>query len=99
MKKYFIKSSIVFAFIASISISCTDSFVDRNPVYSIDSENYFNSEADYNSALIAAYDLLQSSYVNVLLGEIASDNTLSGGESANDVIGFQQVDEMTQNSD
>lgn len=98
MKKYFIKSSIVFAFIASISISCTDSFVDRNPVYSIDSENYFNSEADYNSALIAAYDLLQSSYVNVLLGEIASDNTLSGGESANDVIGFQQVDEMTHTS-
>ncbi|MNX94064.1 SusD family protein [compost metagenome] len=29
-----------------------------------------------------------------MLGEIASDNTLSGGESANDVIGFQQVDEM-----
>lgn len=80
---------------AAVSISCSDEFVDRDPVYSIDSENYFNSEADYNQALIAAYDLLQASYVNVLLGEIASDNTLSGGESANDVIGFQQVDEMT----
>ena len=95
MKKYIIKASIAIVLFATISISCTDSFVDRNPVYSIDSENYFNSEDDYYNALIAAYDLLQSSYVNVLLGEIASDNTLSGGESANDVIGFQQVDEMT----
>jgi hypothetical protein len=32
--------------------------------------------------------------VNVLLGEIASDNTLAGGESQTDVIGFQQVDDM-----
>jgi tetratricopeptide (TPR) repeat protein len=38
--------------------------------------------------------LLQSTYVNVLLGEIASDNTLAGGESPTDVIGFQQVDDM-----
>jgi hypothetical protein len=61
--------------------------------YSIDSENYFNSKSDYDNALVAAYDLLQSSYVNVL-GEIASDNTLAGGESQTDVIGFQQVDDM-----
>ena len=33
-------------------------------------------EADYQNALIGAYDLLQATYVNVLLGEIASDNTL-----------------------
>ena len=92
------KASIAIVLFATISISCTDSFVDRNPVYSIDSENYFNSKDDYYNALIAAYDLLQSSYVNVLLGEIASDNTLSGGESANDVIGFQQVDEMSHTS-
>ena len=76
------------------AVSCNDDFVDRAPLYSIDSENYFNSEADYNNALIAAYDLLQASYLNVMLGEIASDNTLAGGESATDVIGIQQVDDM-----
>ncbi|RAJ16427.1 putative outer membrane starch-binding protein [Olleya aquimaris] len=76
------------------SISCTDDFIDRDTVYSIDSENYFNSESDYYNALIGAYDMLQSSYVNVLLGEIASNNTLCGGESATDVIGFQQIDDM-----
>ncbi len=71
--------------------------MDQDPEYQIDSENYFNSEADYYQALIGAYDLLQSTYLNVLMGEIASDNTLSGGESATDVIAFQQVDEMTHN--
>ena len=98
MKNRIFKAVIAIVVFTTISVSCSDSFVDRDPVYSIDSENYFNSEADYRQALIAAYDLLQSSYVNVLLGEIASDNTLSGGESANDVVGFQQVDEMTQTS-
>ena len=95
MKKYILKSSIAVLILTLAFVSCTDSFVDRDPVYSIDSENYFNSKEEYDQALIAAYDILQSTYVNVLLGEIASDNTLSGGESANDVIGFQQVDEMT----
>lgn len=74
--------------------SCSDDFIERDPVYSIDSENYFNSEADYYNALVATYDLLQSTYQNALLGEIASDNTLCGGESPNDVIGFQQIDDM-----
>lgn len=76
-------------------ISCSDDFTMRAPQYSIDSENYFNSEDDYNKALIGAYDLLQSTYLNAMLGEIASDNTNSGGESATDVIGFQQIDDMT----
>lgn len=74
---------------------CSEDYLDKTEEYTIDSENYFNSEDDYNNALIGVYDLLQATYVNVLLGEIASDNTLSGGESATDVIGFQQVDEMT----
>lgn len=94
MKKYFFTTVITLALFSTISISCSDEFVDPTPEYSIDSENYFNSKADYDQALIAAYDLLQSSYVNVLLGEIASDNTLAGGESPTDVIGFQQVDDM-----
>lgn len=74
---------------------CSEEFLNKTEEYNIDSENYFNSEDDYYNALIGVYDVLQSTYVNVLLGEIASDNTVSGGESATDVIGFQQVDEMT----
>jgi hypothetical protein len=73
--------------------ACSDDYVD---VASEDpnSEDFFNSQKDYESALVAAYDLLQSSYINVMIGDIASDNTLAGGESATDVIGLQQIDDM-----
>ena len=79
-----------------IANSCTDKFVDIQPEYSIDSENYFNSQDDYYMALIAAYDLLQPTYANAIVGEIASDNTLCGGENPTDVIGWQQIDNMIQ---
>ncbi|MDN3642282.1 RagB/SusD family nutrient uptake outer membrane protein [Lutimonas halocynthiae] len=86
-------TSILFVFVFTIVTSCSDDFVD---VESQDqnSEDYFNSEGDYQEALIGAYDLLQSSYINVMLGEIASNNTLAGGESANDVVGIQEIDDM-----
>jgi starch-binding outer membrane protein, SusD/RagB family len=94
MKNRILKAVIAIVVFTTISVSCSDEFVDRDPVYSIDSENYFNSEADYKQALIAAYDLLQASYINVLMGEIASDNTLAGGESATEAIQFKQIDDM-----
>ncbi|MCH4822276.1 RagB/SusD family nutrient uptake outer membrane protein [Gramella lutea] len=72
---------------------CSDDFVyvdspDEN------SETYFNTPEEYDLALVGAYDLLQSTYLNVMLGEIASDNTLAGGESATDVPGIQEIDDM-----
>lgn len=94
MKKNILTAIAAFSLL-SLNISCSDSFIERTPAYSIDSENYFNSPEDYDYALIAVYDILQSTYVNVMLGEIASDNTLCGGESATDVPGFQQIDDMT----
>ncbi len=96
MKNKIVKTILLFGFIIVTSSSCSDNFIDRKPVYSIDSENYFNSKDDYNNALTGAYQLLQASFMNVLVGEIASDNTLSGGESANDVVGIQQIDDMIQ---
>ncbi len=85
--------SVLFSMLLLVLWSCNDDFVD---VASQDenSEEFFNSEADYQNALIGAYDLLQSTYLNVMLGEIASDNTLAGGESATDVPGIQEVDDM-----
>ena len=98
MKKYTITKALLLLITISLSISCSKEFINEEAPYSIDSENYFNSESEYKKALIGAYDMLQSSYINVMLGEIASDNTLSGGESATDVIGIQQIDEMTHTS-
>lgn len=98
MKRKIITAILAFGLLSTLSVSCSDDFVERDPVYSIGSDNYFNSEEEYNYALIAAYDILQSTYVNVILGEIASDNTYAGGADANDVVGWQQVDDMTHNS-
>ncbi|MGY5850038.1 RagB/SusD family nutrient uptake outer membrane protein [Salegentibacter sp. F14] len=96
MKIYNLKMKSVLLLLAVITFTgCSEDYLDKTEEYNINSENYFNSEDDYYNALIGVYDILQSTYVNVLLGEIASDNTLSGGESATDVIGFQQVDEMS----
>jgi tetratricopeptide (TPR) repeat protein len=96
MKRYNnIFNKMLLLLLLAFSFGCTEDYLEKTEEYNIDSENYFNSEEDYYNAMIGVYDILQSTYVNVLLGEIASDNTLSGGESANDVIGFQQVDEMT----
>ena len=94
-KNNFIFKSFLLLLGITVFLGCTEDFLDESSEYTIASENYFNSEEEYYNALIGVYDILQSTYVNVLLGEIASDNTLAGGESATDVIGFQQVDLMT----
>ncbi len=80
--------------VSAFTFSCTDDFVEITPEYSIDSENYFNSVDDYYNSLVAAYDMLQSTYANAIVGEFASDNTLCGGENPTDVIGWQQIDDM-----
>jgi hypothetical protein len=95
MKMFHHLKTIRFVLIAScfIWVGCSDDFVD---VASEDenSETFFNTEEDYQLALIGAYDLLQSTYINVMLGEIASNNTLAGGESAIDTPGIQEIDDM-----
>jgi uncharacterized protein (DUF2384 family) len=87
------KTYMMLLLVALLVNSCSDDYVD---VASQDanSEDFFNTPQDYQDALIAAYDLLQSTYINVMLGEIASNNTLAGGESATDVVGIQQIDDM-----
>lgn len=87
------KTLIVFAAMI-LSFSCED-MVDLDPQYTLDAENYFQSEDDYDNALTGAYDLLQTSYLTFWIGEIASDNSIAGGESVNDSQGLHQIDEMS----
>lgn len=79
--------------VSILTFSCSDDFVDVDSKDK-NSENFFNTEQDYQDALVAAYDYLQATARNVQLGEIASDNTLCGGESATDTPGFQEIDDM-----
>ena len=79
-------SLVLFSFIA-ITIGSCENFLDVQPRYVQDAENYFNQPSDYEMALTAAYDLLQTSYLTQWIGEIASGNAIAGGESVTDTEG------------
>ncbi len=79
-----------------LGTACTD-YVDYEPIenYQITSDIYFQSVEDYEAAVVGTYDPLQWMYLNILIGDIATGNSLSGGETATDVLGLQHIDNMT----
>jgi hypothetical protein len=89
------KILIIILIVSVAGITACKKFLDIDPPYIQDAENFFLTEEDYNRALIGAYDLLQASFLSVWIGDIASDNTIAGGESVNDTRGLHQIDDMT----
>ena len=81
-----------------VCFACDD-YLEILPEGQQNSENYFNSPSDYEDALVGVYDLLGTTYLNNVLGEISSDNTLCGGGDATDVLDWQQIDDMTHTAD
>lgn len=77
-------------------ISCKK-WVDYNPKddYKITDLEYMKSESDYRALGIAVYSPLQWLNQVVPVGDIASDDAVSGGESASDVLSLQQIDDFT----
>ena len=57
--------------------------------------DYLQSETDYRTMAVSVYSPLQWLNQEVPIGEIASDNAVTGGESASDVLALQQIDDMT----
>jgi hypothetical protein len=76
--------------------SCTK-WVDYNPRedFRITELDYLRSESDYRTMAVSAYTPLQWLNQAVPVGDIASDNAVSGGENASDVLSLQQIDDMT----
>ncbi|CAM1344968.1 RagB/SusD family nutrient uptake outer membrane protein [Tenacibaculum amylolyticum] len=95
MKKHIQYIAVLIFF---ITYGCKD-YLEILPEGQENTENYFNNADDYENALIGVYDLLSTTYLNQILGEIASDNSLCGGENPTDVLSWQQIDAMTQNPD
>lgn len=89
-------NKIALTFLLSIGMlfGC-ESYLDIEPEATRDAENFFLIPSDYEDALTGAYDLLQTSYLSLWIGEIASDNSFAGGESPNDTEGLHQIDAMT----
>jgi hypothetical protein len=88
------KVILLFSVIALIIASCKK-YLSVDPPYAQDAENYFQTPDDFDRALTGAYDMLQGSFMSLWIGEIASDNSIAGGESVNDSQGLHQIDNMT----
>ena len=77
-----------------ITFSACDDFVDVDPI-GVEAEDYFNSEEEYESALLGAYDLLQATFQNVLISVVASDDIIAGGDAFNyDQPTLQNINSM-----
>ncbi|MFY8003646.1 MAG: hypothetical protein ACOVNR_02340, partial [Chitinophagaceae bacterium] len=69
-------------------LSSCKKWVDYSPRedFQITELDYLKSESDYRTMAISTYTPLQWINQVVPVGEIASDNAVSGGESASDVL-------------
>lgn len=70
-------------------------FVDYKPKedYQITADDYLKTADDYQKMVIGTYTPLQWIWADVVIGDVASDNSVSGGENATDQLGFQQIDD------
>jgi starch-binding outer membrane protein, SusD/RagB family len=93
--KYFISLFLI----VSIATGC-EKFVDYDPKedFQITADTYLTNEDDYQKMVIGTYTPLQWLWANPVIGDIASDNSVSGGENATDNIGLQQIDDYQSNS-
>ena len=89
-----IKFIISFVIIGLMAASCKK-FIDYNPHedYQITAADYLKSSDDYQKMVIGTYSPMQWMWANTVIGDVASDNSVAGGENATDQLGFQQIDD------
>ncbi len=68
------------ALVLLVGFSACDDYVEVEPI-GPDADDYFNNQAEYESALLGAYDLLQPSFWSVLTSIVASDDYAAGGDT------------------
>ena len=95
MKNTYIKI-LSLVFLLTMLDSCKK-WVDYNPHedYKITELDYLKSESDYRTMAVSVYTPIQWLNQAVPVGDIASDNAVSGGENASDVLPLQQIDDYT----
>ena len=89
-----IKNSIGLIVILSIFMGCSD-VVDFDPhdEYVVTEVDYLQTEADYQTMVVSCYTPTQWLNQMIVIGDIASDNAVAGGENASDVVSLQQIDD------
>lgn len=93
-------STIVIMICISLLLSCSDDFLDRQPLDQVVSSNFYKTEGDAMEALVSVYDALQyqsSPGVGwapfITISDILSDDCFAGGADAND---GQEENELNQ---
>ena len=95
MKKYF--GILMFnLLIIFLGIHCAKWVTyDPHDEFKITDLDYFKTESDYRTAMVSAYTPLQWLNLVVVVGDIAADNSVAGGENASDIVDLQQIDDHT----
>lgn len=95
MKNIYIK--ILSLVLLSATLASCKKWVDYDPHddFQITELDYLKSESDYRTMAVSVYTPIQWLNQAVPVGDIASDNAVSGGESAADVLSLQQIDDYT----
>ena len=95
MKK--ITINIASLFLLTLLLASCKKWVDYNPRedFRITELDYLASESDYRTMAVSVYTPLQWINQVVPIGDIASDNAVSGGENASDVLALQQIDDYS----
>jgi hypothetical protein len=98
MNKRYIK--LIAVVMLMTSFTACKKWVESNPHdrYLVTDLDYLKSETDYRTMAISVYSPLQWLNQVVVVGDIASDNSVAGGESASDVVPLQQIDDFTLTS-
>ena len=91
-----IKNIIGMVALLSIFTSC-EQWVDFDPhkEYAVTEADYLRTASDYQTMAVSCYTPLQWLNQLMVLGDVASDNAVAGGENASDVAVLQQVDDYT----
>ena len=94
MKKHF---KIAAFFLTILTLSSCSKWVQNDPhdSFIVTDLDYLKSESDYRTMAVSVYTPIQWLNQVVPIGDIASDNSVSGGESASDVLSLQQMDDYT----
>ena len=78
-------------------LSSCKKWVDYNAHddFKITEQDFLKTEGDYRAMAVGVYSPLQWLNQVVPIGDIASDNAVTGGEGASDVLSLQQIDDFT----
>lgn len=91
----------VLLIVVFLTQSCSEDFLDLEPISSSTTGNSFNTENDIEAALVAVYNSLHNEYYvwdNVLMGDVRSDNCYAGPPDDVDIWAYDQLTITSNNS-